>query len=72
MVLGDLIGMEPGSVVGLDQLETVLVSLAEPGIGPAVEVVEDSEFDVGHCPTSWSKDVVVSQGAIIPPRRRYT
>ena len=48
VVLGDLVGVEPGPVVRLDQLETVLVGLAERRIGSAIEVVEDPEFDVWH------------------------
>src|SRR5436190_9442048 len=43
MVLGDMIGVEPGAVVGLGYFETVLV-IVRKRAGISVEVIEDAEF----------------------------
>ena len=42
MVLGQVIGVEAGAVVGLDQLEPRLVIVPQR-LRPAVEMVEDAE-----------------------------
>jgi hypothetical protein len=42
-MLGDVISMKAGALVGLRELQPLLVLLAERDLG-AVHVVEDSEF----------------------------
>ena len=44
-MLGQMIGVEPGLIVRLDQLQPVLVQLAEGEAAP-VHVVENAELDL--------------------------
>jgi hypothetical protein len=44
MVLGQVVGMEAGAVIGLDEAQSIGVKLAERKTA-AVEVIEDAEID---------------------------
>ena len=43
VMLGDVIGVEAGAVIGLDELQPRLVEIAQR-LAAAVDMVEDAEF----------------------------
>ncbi len=53
MMLGEMVGVEPGTVVGFRDLEAVFVELGERSAGP-VEMIEDAEFHLVLSGRRWN------------------
>src|SRR5262249_3081400 len=58
VMLGEMVGVEPRAIVGLGDLESILIVVREP-VAVAVEVIEDTEFHLLSAFRCWRPRVLL-------------